>query len=368
MSLVKFRNLTSETQKKSRNLSSESQKKVSPEGKQNMKLSFRKLAAKQDRHTITDQPVQSTRSNSNGNNRKGLYDKACIYLNHVLNAVKNRKSFALEPGFKILQKMAEVDHPQDELFIMAIHLDDRFKYVIHHSVNVAVYALKMAQHLGFTQKQKLEVAMAALLHDVGMAVIPDKILYKQEKLSPQEAEILRERPNYSYKILRTFGDEFAYLAESAAQVYERVDGSGYPRAIRDDEIHEYAQIIGLLDMYEALIHSRPQREKLTHFTAVKEIIDTCKNRFQRTHLKLLLSIFTAFPIHSFVRLNSNAIGKVIETYPDQPMRPKLQIIFDSQKRKVLTERIIALPDNPLLNIVDSVSEGDIQELSRTQPE
>jgi hypothetical protein len=66
-------------------------------------------------------------------------------------------------------------------------------------------------------------------------------------------------------------------------------------------------------------------------------------------------------------LNSNAIGKVIETYPDQPMRPKLKIVYDSQKRKVLTERIVVLPDNPLLNIVDSVSESEIQELSQAQP-
>ncbi len=356
MSLVKFRNLISEAQKKS-----------SPGAKQDPKLSFRKLAATQDSRAPTRIADPKIAADSNGNNRRGLYDKACIYLNQVLNAVKNRKSFPLDPGFQILQKMAEAEHPRDDLFIMAIHLDDRFKYVIHHSVNVAIYALKMADDLGFSKKQKLEVAMAALLHDVGMAVIPDKILYKQEKLSQQEVEILRERPNYSYKILRSFGDGFAYLAESAAQVYERVDGSGYPRAIRGDEIHEYAQIIGLLDMYEALIHSRPQREKLTHFTAVKEIINTCKNRFQRKHLKSLLSIFTAFPIHSFVRLNSDAIGRVIETYPEQPMRPKLQIVYDSQKRKVLTERIIALPENPLLNIVDSVSESEIQALSQAQP-
>jgi putative nucleotidyltransferase with HDIG domain len=356
MSLVKFRNLNSETQKKG-----------SPKAQQDLKLSFSKLAATQGSSVVSRRTGVTTRTNSNGGKRKGLYDKACIYLNSVLNAVKNRKSFALDPGFQILQKIAEVDHPRDALFIMAIHLDDRFKYVIHHSVNVAIYALKMAEDLGFSKKQKLEVAMAALLHDIGMAVIPDKILYKQEKLIEQEVEILRERPNYSYKILRSFGDGFAYLAETAGQVYERVDGSGYPRAMRGDEIHEYAQIIGLLDMYEALIHSRPQREKLTHFTAVKEIINTCKNRFQRKHLKSLLSIFTAFPIHSFVLLNSNAIGKVIETYPEQPMRPKLQIVFDSQNRKVLTNRIVALPENPLLNIVDSVSENEIQELSHAQP-
>lgn len=356
MKHVKFRNLNSETPKKS-----------GPKAKQNLKLSFRKLAAARECYDFAQSTDLEKRATSQGNDRNDLYEKACLYLNQVLDAAKNRQSFTLDPGFRILQNMTELNQLRDELFIKAIHIDDRFKYVIHHSVNVAIYCLKMAEDLGFSKNQKLEVAMAALLHDVGMAVIPDKILYKQEKLTQDEIDILRERPNYSYKILRSFGDGFAYLAESAAQVYERVDGSGYPRAMRGDEIHEYAQVIGLLDMYEALIHSRPQREKLTHFTAVKEIINTCKNRFQRKHLKSLLSIFTAFPIYSFVRLNSNAIGKVIATYPEQPMRPKLQIIYDSQKRQVLTERIIALPDNPLLNIVDSVSESEIQELSQAQP-
>ena len=349
------------------NMENKAQNKSNPKARQDLKLSFSKLAAATgSRPAAAGRPAVRTSPKPAGNNhnRKDLYDKASIYLNQVLNAVKNRKSFALEPGFRILQKMAEGTHPCDELFIMAIHLDDRFKYVIHHSINVAIYALKMADDLGFSHARKLELAMAALLHDIGMAVIPDRILYKQEELSKQEIKILRERPNYSYKILQSFGQGFAYLAESAAQVYERIDGSGYPRGLKGDELHEYAQIIGLLDMYEALIHSRPQRDKLTHFTAVKEVINTCKHRFQRRHLKSLLSIFTVFPIHSYVRLNSNAIGKVIETYPDQPMRPKLQIIYDSQRRKVLTERIVILPENPLLNIVDSVPESEIQELTK----
>ena len=358
MSLVEFRNLENKTQNKS-----------SPKTKQGFKLSFSKLAANRDKQVllgesgIKDRP-KTKNNNNNNNNRKGLYDKSSIFLNQVFSAVKLRKSFALEPGFRLVQRMVEGVHPRDELFIMAIHMDDQFKYVIHHSINVAIYALKMADDLGFDQTRKVELSMAALLHDIGMAVIPDKILYKQGELSRQEIDILRNRPNYSYKILRSFGDEFAYLAETAAQVYERIDGSGYPRGLKGEEIHEYAQIIGMLDMYEALIHSRPQRDKVTHFTAVKEVINTCKNRFQRKHLKSLLSIFTVFPIQSYVRLNSNAIGKVIETYADQPMRPKLQIIYDSQRRKVLTERIVVLPDNPLLNIVDSVPESEIQDLSK----
>ena len=201
-----------------------------------------------------------------------------------------------------------------------------------------------------------------MLHDAGTAAIPDKVIYKQKQLSEEEINIFRERPNFSYKILHKFGSEHAYLAECAAQVHERIDGSGYPAGLKANEIHEYAQIIGLLDKYEALIHSRPQRDQLAPLTAVKEIINTGKDSFERKYLKAPLNTFTVFPLYSYVRLNSDAIGKVIETYPDQPMRPKVRIEYDSQNQKVLTDRVVDLPEDSLLHIVDSVTEEEIQQL------
>jgi hypothetical protein len=96
--------------------------------------------------------------------------------------------------------------------------------------------------------------------------------------------------------------------------------------------------------------------------AIKEIINTSKHRFKRKHLKSLLETFSIFPVHSYVRLNSEAIGKVVETYPDQPLRPKVQIVFDSQMQKVSTQRIVSLPENPLLHIVDSVTEEEVKQI------
>jgi len=294
--------------------------------------------------------------------RKLIYEEASAYVGEVLNALRSRKGFTLEKGFEIMRKIVAVNSPQDPLLILALHLDNCKQYVIHHPVNVSIFAVKMADHLSFRKEKQIEIGMAGLLHDVGMAAVPDSILYKQGKLTEAEIKIFRQRPNFSSKILRTLGPQYAYLAECAAQVYERIDGSGYPRGLKANEMHEYAQIIGLLDMYESLIHSRPQRAKHTPFAAVKEIINTSKDHFQRQYLKALLSIFTAFPIHSYVKLNSDAIGKVVETYADQPLRPKIQIIYDSQKRKVLTEKFVALPDDPLLNIVDSISEDQIRQM------
>jgi cell division septation protein DedD len=91
---------------------------------------------------------------------------------------------------------------------------------------------------------------------------------------------------------------------------------------------------------------------------VKQIIKTGKRRYPKKHLKALLNIFSLFPMHSLVKLNSNTVGRVIQTYPDQPMRPKIEVVFDSQGRRVLARQVINLAENSILYIVDSVSEKD----------
>jgi HD-GYP domain-containing protein (c-di-GMP phosphodiesterase class II) len=329
------------------------------------KLSFTKLAAVQASKTalaIEPQGDPQTAPIHPPGDRRQLHASACDYLNQVFHAVRNRKGFSLGPGLAILQEMAADSPAPDELFIAALHMDDRYQFAIHHSVNVGVYAVKMAQDLGFDPDRQVQIGMAGLLHDLGMALIPENIVYKESPLGLEEMTALRNRPNVAYQILQCLTPKYAYMAECAAQVYERLDGSGYPRGLKSDEIHEFAQIIGLLDLYEALVHSRPNREKLSFFEAVKYIFKSCKTQFQRHYMKSLLRVFTVFPIHSCVQLNSEAFGRVIEINADQPMRPKLQIIYDSQRRKVLTKRVVSLAEAPLLNILRCVSDREIQEL------
>ena len=310
---------------------------------------------------VTENPSGSPADSAE--NRPNLHEQASLYLHAVFAEVREKKPFSIPDGYRLMHQMVESRPSQDTLFIMAFHQNSSHNYVINHSVNVAIFAMTMGAHLGFGKEEQIEIGMAGLLHDVGTALIPDSIINKKDKLSDKEFKIIQERPKHSYRLIKACGERYHHLAEIAMQVYEKVDGSGYPHRLKGDEIHEFAQILGLVDMYEALTHDRPQREKLSFFSAVKEIIQSSKNAFQRKHLKMLLSIFSIFPIYSYVRLNSDAIGKVVETFPDQPMRPRLQIIYDSQKRRVLTERIINLPENPLLYIVDSVSEQELEALA-----
>ncbi|CAB5147822.1 hypothetical protein D3OALGB2SA_4617 [Olavius algarvensis associated proteobacterium Delta 3] len=293
-----------------------------------------------------------------------LYSEGLLYVTQVFAAIQKRKKFTLDSGFRIVRQIVQSQTAQRALFISAIHQDDTRAYLTQKSLNVSLFAIQAGETLGFGPEQQLEIGMAGLLHEIGMALIPETLLFKPGPLTGQEYKVVQQHSEFGYQILKSYSDQYPYLAEVALQVHERIDGSGYPQGLRGDEIHDYAQIIGLVDIYEALCHSRPHRDGFPHFYAIKEIIRTCKGSFQRKHLKALLNAVSIFPLSTLVRLNSNAIGRVIQTFPDRPMRPRLRIEYDSQGRKVLTERVVHLPDNPLLYIVDSVSEDDIRTLGK----
>jgi HD-GYP domain-containing protein (c-di-GMP phosphodiesterase class II) len=294
---------------------------------------------------------------------KRLYDRALRYVNRAYDAAKSGNRFSLEEGIEISNQLASQRPEPDLLFVAALHMDNGSEYLYNHPVNTSILAVKLGASLGLEGEKLAQLGLAALLHDIGSVRVSDKILIKSSALTNTEMGSIKQRPNHSFEILQDFKDDHPYLAETAVQVYERIDGSGYPMGLQRDEIHEYAQIIGLVDVYEALTHRRPHRKRFQFFAAIKEIIRTYKNNFQRRYLKAFLNNFSVFPLFSYVRLNSGAIGRVIETYPDQPFRPKIKVIYDSQARKLLTDRMISLPDNPLLHITDSVEEDEINGIS-----
>jgi hypothetical protein len=147
-----------------------------------LKLSFAKLAAAQSKGVAQTHrpavaaPPAPTRPEES---RSLLHSKACDYLSQVFQMVRSRKAFPLEPALAIVRKMAAPSPAPDELFITALHQDDRRQFAVSHSVNVAVYAIKMAQDLGFDPERQVQIGTAGLLHDVGVALIPEEIIYKQ---------------------------------------------------------------------------------------------------------------------------------------------------------------------------------------------
>lgn len=148
------------------------------------------------------------------------------------------------------------------LTAMANALDLRSPHFHGHSRAVAMQAAAIAECMGLATDEVEEIRTAGLLHDVGMMAVPDRLVDKEEALTADEFELIRSHPQRGVEILqpmRHLGDSIAYVHEH----HERVDGSGYPVGKKGGDISLGGQIVGISEVWVALLEDRPYRSGLS---------------------------------------------------------------------------------------------------------
>ncbi|MBN1255256.1 MAG: HD domain-containing protein [Deltaproteobacteria bacterium] len=211
-------------------------------------------------------------------------------------------------------------------------------YLLQHGVNVAAQGVKIAMGMGYSEEELKRLSLAALIHDVGMGDIPEEIWTKKGSLSRSEIDEMRKHPQYGYERLKSLDE----VAAVVLQEHERMDGSGYPHGLASEDIHEFSYIIGVADIYDSLLHTRPYREKrYSSYEAIKEIVTNEKQKFPASVLKSLVAHFL-FPVGSRVELNSRDRAEIIDENRANPMRPVVKITHDKDDRPYKKTRIVDL--------------------------
>ena len=190
------------------------------------------------------------------------------------------------------------------------------------------------------------------MHNLGMLSIPPEILASRKEIKPEQMALLHNHPIESQQIIKDFDPSFAWIGDIVVQVHERRDGSGYPNGLAKKEIHEFAQIIGLADTYEAMTFPRPDRKAKIAYAALKELLTKGHRLFERNLIKSLFDIVSMFPLGSLVKLNNNEIGRVIRTNRQHPTRPIIEVLLDGRGRRVGEERTVDLVEEPMIYVMD----------------
>ncbi len=150
-------------------------------------------------------------------------------------------------------------------------IETRDPYTSGHEDQVAKIACKIAQEMKLSEDQISFIHIAATLHDIGKISVPSEILTKPSALSKLEMEIIKTHCKVANDVLKSI--EFPYpVAEIIYQHHERMDGSGYPRGLKGDEIALEARIIGVADVIDAMASYRPYRPALGVDAAIQEIV------------------------------------------------------------------------------------------------
>jgi len=182
------------------------------------------------------------------------------------------------------------------IFTMAKILELRDPYTAGHQQRVARLACAIAREMGLSEEQVDGIFMAALIHDIGKIYVPAEILNRPAKLNDTEMDLVKTHPNIGYDIVREI--DFAQPVDRMiVQHHERIDGSGYPNGINNNDMILEARILAVADVVEAMASHRPYRPALSIDDALSEIdkyrnklydqrvVDACLKVFRKDHFK-----------------------------------------------------------------------------------
>jgi len=174
--------------------------------------------------------------------------------------------------------------------VMVSTVEARDPYTAGHQLRVADLAGAIATEMGFSQEKIDGIRMAGSIHDIGKLSIPAEILSKPTKLSEIEFALVKEHAQKGYEILKDVESPWP-LAEIVYQHHERMDGSGYPRKLKGDEILIEARIMAVADTVEAMSSHRPYRPGKGMDAALEEIEKNKGTLYDADAVDACLSLF-----------------------------------------------------------------------------
>jgi len=231
---------------------------------------------------------------------------------------------------------------------------DAGDFLVINAVNVAIVSVKIGEALRYESEKLEQIALAGLLHDLGMFVLPDSLLYKASALTEEEVRIMREHPQHGSRLVEEVGASYSWVGRVILQEHERMDGSGYPGGLTWDHLDEMALIIGLADVFDALMNSRPYRRGRSPHQAIRTLLVSGKSVFPHHLLKALVEQLSIYPLGTTVRLNTGEIGVVSQLNRQYPLRPILRLL---QSGHAPVSKTVDLRAETSLHIVEVVPIG-----------
>ena len=293
---------------------------------------------------------------------KKLYEDAVLGLRKIMENALQGKKVQGKRVFSIAEKIIQQLRVDRDTLVSFINifsfLGETEDYLYSHSINVGILASGIGMALEYGEKQLLDLCVSALLHDIGLLKVPEKIIKKPGKLDKDEFAQVIKHTSYGLELLQNISDLPESAQEVVCQHHERMDGTGYPEKKKSMEVSESAKIVAIVEVYEAMTHPRPYRgEKTIPYEGVRQVVQEAKSTFEPRLVKKFLSFITPYPLGSFVLLNNNEIGRVVKTYEDQPLRPVIEIFFNSEGKPPENPKRIDLSKSPVLHIEKAVDES-----------
>lgn len=262
-------------------------------------------------------------------------------LEAITNVQKCFKQYSLTQEVNTKKVMESVNKIINEVIsdkeavIQLAEVRNHDDYTFQHSTNVCVMAVMLGRAVGYNINDLKKIGIGALLHDLGKIRVPQKIINKPDRLTKDEMSCIKIHPQAGFDILRKSSDFSLLSAHIALDHHEKFDGSGYPHGIKGDEIHEFARITSICDVYDALTSDRPYRKGMPANQAYDTLLAGSGSQFDPEFLRMFVQRIAIYPVGGFVELSTGDIAVVTKITAGIPWRPCVMPVIDASKQKIL---------------------------------
>jgi HD-GYP domain-containing protein (c-di-GMP phosphodiesterase class II)/putative methionine-R-sulfoxide reductase with GAF domain len=190
-------------------------------------------------------------------------------------------------------QIATLYNDANQLFLdfiktLAETIDAKDPYTRGHSQRVSDYSVQIAEDLGLSDEELMEVRIGSLLHDIGKIGVPDTIITKPDRLTPEEFEQMKKHPAIGYRIL--IGVEALHnMLPAVAEHHERMDGSGYPFGLRGEQISRIGKVVAVADVFDAMTTDRPYRKAMDVEVVFDHLQDNIGTHFDGDCVRSLIN-------------------------------------------------------------------------------
>lgn len=232
-------------------------------------------------------------------------------------------------------------HSPDAMLWLS-QLKNKDEYTAQHSLNVCVLSIVLGRHLNFSEKDLNITGLCGMMHDMGKMLIPLTILNKPGRLEGDELYTMQSHTTLGYELLKSSDNMHKSAIETALIHHERSDGKGYPRQIKPSGISDFAKIVTIADMYDAITSDRVYQKGRTHLEAINIMTNMAGTHLDHALVIKFIESLGVYPPGCLVEMTNGAIAIVVECNEKLKLRPKIIIILDEGKNPVQEQQLIDL--------------------------
>jgi len=240
---------------------------------------------------------------------------------------KNIDSFQLK---KVINNIVQEILFKKDILVNMMDMRSKDNQMFAHSVNVCVLSTVLGKAL-LLDPEKLEtLAIGAILHDIGKVQLDPKLFNSDSDLTPEERELFKTHTTLGFEELKKRKDLNLIIAHIAFQHHEQMNGSGYPRRLKEGEIHPLAQMVAIADFYDKFTSDHSAEKRIMPHEACEILMGLAGTLYPLEMIRQFLKNIAAYPTGVTVRLNTGEIGVVVDQNLSMPARPVVRVFDESE--------------------------------------